>query len=343
MQILSLFTGAMGLDIGLENHGFKTVISVENNKDAQSTIKTNRPDMKIFDDVFSVSKDDLMSYGNIDIIIGGPPCQSWSFAGNRKGIEDHRGLCIPRFLDIVDMILPKYVIMENVIGLNSALVNGVKGAMPPYIENRLKQSGYNCSYHMVNSADYGAPQCRKRIIFLASLQADLRLIQTHSNETQYDIFDIAPILPKWITLREVISDLQNSYGECANYSPHHMKFLSMLKEGQDWRDLPREYQTEAMKGAIDSEGGRTSYFRRLSWDKPSPTLMCCPTQNSTCLCHPDQTRPLSVKEYARIQGFPDNWIFQGNLASKYKQIGNAVPIKLAEAIGKTIKTAVDMV
>lgn len=110
----------------------------------------------------------------------------------------------------------------------------------------------------------------------------------------------------------------------------------MLKEGEDWRDLPEELQAEAMGGAIDSEGGRTSYFRRLKWNEPSPTLVCSPTQKSTCLCHPEQNRPLSIKEYARIQGFPDDWKFSGSVSSIYKQIGNAVPVKLAEAIGKTI-------
>lgn len=328
-RVLSLFTGAMGLDLGLERHGFKTVLAIEYDKHARATIKTNRPDVMVMDDVFSVTPADMIaSRGPFDVICGGPPCQSWSYAGNRKGMEDQRGLCIPRFLDIVEAILPNTVIMENVLGLTTASIDGVKGAVINLVTDRLTSFGYKVSSSIVNSADFGSPQCRKRIVFIATMDGRLiDLQQTHSQEWMND-------LPKWRTLRDSISDVPPS--QCAKYPKSQFQYITLLKEGQNWRNLPVELQKEAMGGAFEGEGGRTSYFRRLSWGKPAPTLVCCPTQKSTCLCHPDEDRPLNVKEYARIQGFPDDWVFCGPLAAQYKQIGNAVPVQLAEAIGKAI-------
>jgi DNA (cytosine-5)-methyltransferase 1 len=335
MQVLSLFTGAMGLDLGMERYGFQTTVAVENNPQARETIIANRPNVVIFNDVFDVDLNMLKNY-NFDVITGGPPCQSWSYAGNRLGLEDHRGLCIPRFFDIVDEIKPRIAVMENVMGLLSAEVDGVKGAMYPYVIDRFSNSGYKVSCCQVDAADYGSPQHRRRVVFIASLDSVIQLHPTHSKIEEENIFGETSGLMPWMTLKDAIWDLKECPGIGASYGESQLKYLKMLKEGEDWRDLPEELQAEAMGGAIDSEGGRTSYFRRLKWNEPSPTLVCSPTQKSTCLCHPEQNRPLSIKEYARIQGFPDDWKFSGSVSSIYKQIGNAVPVKLAEAIGKTI-------
>jgi DNA (cytosine-5)-methyltransferase 1 len=341
MQTLSLFTGAMGLDIGLEKSGFKTVVAVENDKNAQATIKLNRPDTILFDDVFNLDLNYLKTF-NFDAVVGGPPCQSWSYAGKGLGLEDHRGLCIPRFLDIIDEIQPRVAVMENVMGLLSASIDGAKGAMSTYIIGRFEKSGYKVSCCEVDSADYGAPQHRKRVIFIASRDNIVKLKQTHGKIETNDLFGNTNELIPWKTLKDAIWDLKDNPGKGASYQISQLKFISRLKEGQDWRNLPEDLKAEAMGGAINSSGGRTSYFRRLKWNQPSPTLVCCPTQKSTCLCHPDQDRPLSLKEYARIQGFPDDWKFSGLMSSIYKQIGNAVPIKLADAIGNEIKKQIEV-
>jgi DNA (cytosine-5)-methyltransferase 1 len=328
MRIASIFTGAMGLDIGLERQGFETAIAVENDRHAQATIKTNRPNIPILSDAFTITPKDILSNGPIDAIVGGPPCQSWSFAGKGLGLDDPRGLAIPRFLDIVIAVRPKFVVMENVMGLASALINGKKGAMLTFIFNKLSLSGYSVSINKINAVNFGTPQSRNRIIFLAHLNGPAPLmVTTHADSSIFGV-------PKWRTLRDAIGDYPK--GEGIKYSQSQLKFFSLLKAGQNWRNLPLELQRDAMKGALKSGGGKTSYFRRLSWDKPCPTLTCSPVARINSFCHPDEDRPLNVAEYARIQQFPDDWKFEGPLMAKYRQIGNAIPIGLAEAIGKSL-------
>ena len=332
MKTLSLFTGAMGLDIGLEKYGFHTVVAVENDKHAQATIRLNRPDVTIFPDAMNLPVNEILEkFGPFDAVVGGPPCQSWSYAGKQLGLNDPRGLCIPQFIEIVKIVLPKFVVMENVQGLLTASIDDEPGAVVKSFCSSLANLGYKISVKLANSADYGSPQTRKRVVILAQLNGPApQLKPTHANE---DLFG----LPPWLTLKDSISNLPPSAG--AKYAPSQLKYLKLLKAGQNWRNLPANLQEEAMGGAFHGEGGRTRYFKRMSWDKPSPTLLCCPTQKSTCLCHPDEDRPLNLKEYAKIQGFPDDWQFCGSVAAQYKQIGNAVPIQLAEAIGRALKDA----
>ena len=130
-------------------------------------------------------------------------------------------------------------------------------------------------------------------------------------------------------------------GECATLSEERLKFLKMVPEGGNWRDLPEDIIPIAMGGAYKSGGGKVGFYRRLSYDQPSPTVVTSPVQKATMMCHPTQNRPLSVKEYARIQQFPDDWVFTGTTAAKYRQIGNAVPVGLAEAIGKAVISVAD--
>lgn len=322
--MLSLFTGAMGLDIGLERHGFKTVLAIEQNKHAQTTIKKNRSDVMVLDDVFSINPLNIQNLvGQVDAIVGGPPCQSWSHAGKRLGLEDQRGLCIPRFLEFVTSLLPKIVVLENVHGLLTASVDGEKGAVVRMILDTLQTHGYQASMELVNSANFGVPQKRQRIVIIGILNGKTtKLAPTHGQNG----------LPKWNTLLDAIGD--RPQGKYLPYPESRAKFFRLLSAGQDWRNLPEELKADAMKGALLSGGGRTGFFRRLSWDKPCPTLTCSPLGKANAFCHPDEDRPLNVKEYARIQGFPDDWIFCGPLAAQYKQIGNAVPVQLSEAIAK---------
>lgn len=139
-----------------------------------------------------------------------------------------------------------------------------------------------------------------------------------------------------MTLGDTIKTLEDVEGECASFSDGRLRFLRMVPEGGNWKDLPSDVLQEAMGGAYTSGGGKVGFYRRLSYAQPSPTVVTSPVQKATMMCHPTKDRPLSVAEYARIQQFPDDWIFMGTTVDKYRQIGNAVPIGLARAIGQML-------
>ena len=336
MRSASLFSGALGLDLGLEAAGFHAVAAVESDRHAAATIRRNRPGVEILTDAFDqATLARLKELGPFDLVCGGPPCQSWSHAGKRLGLDDNRGLCIPRFIDIVALLSPEFVVMENVHGLMTASIDGEKGAVVRMATDRLSRMGYAASVILANAADFWTPQSRKRVVILARLGGPApSLEQTHAQSQQPDLFMGAPLLAKWLTLKDAIGDRPK--GDCAAYPESKARFFRMIKPGQDWRSLPEAEQEAAMGNAIRSGGGRTGFFRRLSWERPSPTLTCSPLGKANAFCHPDEVRPLNVAEYARVQGFPDSWRFEGPLMARYRQIGNAVPVQLGEAIGRAL-------
>jgi DNA (cytosine-5)-methyltransferase 1 len=159
---------------------------------------------------------------------------------------------------------------------------------------------------------------------------------------QETLFDYREAAPKpWATLREAIADLRENDPELLDFSPRKKGFLSLVPEGGNWRSLPEEVQKESMGRAWFAKGGRSGWWRRLSWDFPCPTLVTMPNHASTSLCHPEQVRVLSVREYARIQEFPDEWVFCGKTAEKYKQIGNAVPVRLGRVTAEVVSRLLD--
>lgn len=252
-------------------------------------------------------------------------------AGKRKSFEDPRGGLVFHFLGIVQEARPPYFIMENVKGLMSAKDGeGRPGGALRMLDERFKEMGYTVAVHLVNSADYGVPQQRERAIFIGSRDGQV-------------IDMLRPSHPKgwWRTLGDALlgldprGDLREPL-EFTQFPPSQLKYLAMLRAGQNWRDLPPECAAEAMGGAYHSGGGKVGFFRRLAWDKPCPTLMTSPTQKATCLCHPDELRPLSVREYARVQEFSDDWQFAGDTEDKYRLIGNAVPTGLGFAVGQAV-------
>jgi DNA (cytosine-5)-methyltransferase 1 len=250
------------------------------------------------------------------------------------------------FIRIVDEIQPRFFIMENVKGLLSAPIrhrpharrglgfpqlepDEMPGAALQVILAEMKRIGYEVVYDLLNTADYGVPQVRERVIFIG-YKGDDSVTLPLPNHSQKGTAK----QPKWLTLREGLKDLVDAQPEFVPYSESRLKYLRLLTAGQNWRYLPSELQQEAMGGAYKSEGGKVGFYRRLAWDKPSPTVTTSPHQKATDMCHPDELRPLSVRECARIQTFPDDWVFYGSTASKYRQIGNAVPVLLGEAIGQ---------
>jgi DNA (cytosine-5)-methyltransferase 1 len=348
VNYLSFFSGALGLDLGLEKAGFKPLMYCEFDKKCQETIAVNQPNIPLIGDIRNYSAQDILEKAGlsatdtIDLVVGGPPCQAFSTAGARRSFEDERGNVFIHYLQLATDLKARYIVIENVRGLLSAVykpsehdedsLKDAKGTALEHIVNFLESKGYGVSFNLYNSANYGAPQIRERVVIIASADGSKApyLNPTHSQNGEFG-------LKPWRTLKEVISDLPEEINQaCAVFPEKRLKYYRLLKSGQNWRDLPEDLQKEAMGKSYYLGGGKTGFLRRLNWDKPSPTLVTSPTMPATDLAHPEEDRPLSVAEYARIQQFPDHWKFAGKLVDQYKQIGNAVPSGLGYAIAKTI-------
>ena len=352
-KVLSFFSGAMGLDIGLHKVGFKTLIACEIDKSSRQTILTNNPDIGLIGDIRDYSTKQILEYAGlkskkeVDLIVGGPPCQAFSSAGKRMGLADDRGNVFLKFIEVIESIKPKFAVIENVRGLLSAdfaidmkageeewlpeELKELKGATMFYIYNRLRAAGYQLSFNLYNSANYGTPQIRERVIIVCSRVSESvpYLEPTNSENEEFG-------LPKWNVLKQALQNLNGNNNDFIKFPEKRLKYYRILKAGQNWRNLTEEMQKEALGKSYYLGGGKTGFFRRLSWDRPSPTLVTHPAMPATDLGHPVEDRPLSVLEYKRIQEFPDNWEICGSLINRYKQIGNAVPVSVGEAIGKLI-------
>lgn len=340
---LSFFSGAMGLDIGMKNGGIYAMLACENNKYCRMTIAQNEPKMALIGDIKKYEPEEILKLAGIpegrkvDVIFGGPPCQAFSTAGARRALDDERGNIFLRYISIVEKIHPTYVVIENVRGLLSApypygnVTEPIKGGALSVILDRLKAAGYTISFELYNAANFGAPQIRERVVIIGKL-GDYKvpyLSPTHDEKAQFG-------LKPWRTLGDVVFDIENKEQHYVEFPETRLKYYKMLTQGQYWKNLPPEIQIEAMGSKLKLGGGKTGFYRRLDFNRPSPTLVTDPTMPATDLCHPTEDRPLSVEEYARIQEFPDDWKICGTINEQYKQIGNAVPIKLGEAIAKTI-------
>lgn len=356
-SVVSFFTGAGGLDIGFKKAGFDIKLAVEIEEKYCTTMKLNYPNCKIVQgDIRDFDKERIYKEINlgesycIDVIMGGSPCQSFSTAGKRQAFDDPRGQAMIKFVDIVQEVKPKVFILENVRGLLSAALKHRKlkergEGFPPLDKEELPGSAlkyllsripdYDIEIELLNSAMYGVPQKRERV-FIVGTRKDLGKkfkfpAPTHNK-------DGTDGLKKWITMSEVLNELlEIKTHNFVKYSDERLKYMKMIpKGGGDWRDLPETVVKEAMGGAYRSSGGRVGFFRRVKINEPAPTLLTSPMQKSTNLGHPFEDRPLSIEEYKEIQGFPIGYKLGGNLQDQYIQIGNAVPIKLAKALGSSI-------
>lgn len=347
-DVISLFSGAMGLDIGLIQAGLTVKVGQDFDMACVETMKANGHNT-LAGNIQDVQPQELLdiaglSVGEPFLICGGPPCQPFSTAGKRLGINDPRGSLFMDFIRMIDYIRPRFFIMENVKGLMSAplrrtaftektnddLKNGNKTVLDVVL-NEFKKLGYSTTYGVLDAVNYGVPQFRERFVLLGSRDHEEIFLPM---PTHFQLHQDKSYL--WKTLRETISDLENDIGDCATFSPDRLNFLQLVPEGGSWKDIPPELIQQAMGGAYTSGGGKVGFYRRLSYSQPSPTLVTSPVQKATMMCHPTQDRPLSIKEYARIQQFPDDWIFKGTVAAKYRQIGNAVPVGLSFALGKAL-------
>ncbi len=353
LNVLSFFSGAMGLDIGLEKAGLNVLLACEIDNPSRKTIVANDKEVGLIGDIRLYNVEDILRHSNlkskdqVDVIVGGPPCQAFSTAGKRMGFQDDRGNVFLKYIDLITEIKPKYAVLENVRGLMSTPMSidlndkitkkfdfdpkEFTGSSLYYVKKRLEDAGYKISFNLYNSANFGVPQIRERVVIICTLMDTTvpYLTPSNSDNATYG-------LPKWITFKEAVKNIDKKNCDHINFSAKRLKYIEMLKPGQNWRDLPEKIQKEAMGNSFLLGGGKTGFYRRLSWDKPSPTLVTHPAMPATELAHPTINRPLSIQEYKKVQQFPDEWSIEGNIIDQYKQIGNAVPVGLGYAIGIAI-------
>lgn len=322
-----LFAGAGGLALGLEKAGFHHILLNEVDHCACETLRLNRPDWNVMEgDVHDI--DFTPFKGKVDFLSGGFPCQAFSYAGKRLGFEETRGTLFFELARAVKEIQPMVFMGENVRGL----FEHDKGRTLQTIKNVISEIGYTLiEPRVLRALQYNVPQKRERLI----------LIAVRNDVAPFVEFKWPDVSPYVRTLRDAFyagdlydTDVPASEGQ--KYPESKQSVMRLVPEGGDWRNLPEDIARDYMKGSYNLGGGKTGMARRLALDEPSLTLTCAPAQKQTERCHPIETRPLTIREYARIQTFPDEWQFYGNIASQYKQIGNAVPVNLAWAIGRSL-------
>ena len=380
-KVVSLFSGAMGLDIGLEKtKRFRVIACVEKEPAFCETIRANHSagrlhrDLKVFQrdiadlDPMEVLRDVGLKPGELDVLVGGPPCQSFSTVGRRRTTQDPRGTLLWHFLRFVEVMKPRFFLMENVRGLLSAALKHRPLAKRPDCGGQPlaadEQHGSvvrlfaadleaipDASYHMdcfeVNAVNYGAPQLRERALFVGNrFNAVVNFPDpTHGSpyatEPQGDLFEQGNGLSPWRTLGDAIGALRETNPAIMDFSPRKKGYLSLVRPGSNWRSLPVELQKESMGRVWFAKGGRSGWWRRLSFDLPCPTLVTMPNHAGTSLCHPMETRALSIMEYALIQEFPKDWQFCGRLSEQYAQVGNAVPVRLGQVAGEVLSQKLD--
>lgn len=370
LKVISLFSGAGGLDAGFADESkFELLACVEFDHACCTALRKNRdegrlgnPNTRIIEaDISELDPGKLLSSlgvkpGEVDLLIGGPPCQSWSTTGRRGTVQDARGMLIWHFLRFVEGIQPVYFLMENVRGILSGefrhrpIAERPERGGAPLAPEELRGSAikiwlddathllggaYRVDYFELNSVNYGSPEIRERVLFFGNRRNQrIRFPQPtygpHSATKR-----------PYRTLRDAIGGLceDPDYMQVLDFSPRKKKYLSYVPEGGNWRAMPEDIQKESMGKAWFAKGGRSGWWRRLSWDLPSPTIVTMPNHASTSLCHPSETRALSVRECARIQEFPEHWKFSGTVMEQMKQVGNAVPVRLAQVASKVILNA----
>ncbi len=330
-RTIELFAGAGGLALGVEKAGFETIGLIEIDKDASDTLRKNRPEWRVVnEDIADISCLNLEEYfgiqkGELDLLSGGAPCQSFSYAGKRLGLEDARGTLFYHYAMFLEKLQPKLFLFENVKGL----LTHDGGKTYQTITDIFESTGYRIRKKVLNAWDYGVPQKRERLITIG-IRKDL------VDRTSFEFPSPHEYKP---VLRDILLDCPKSEG--TPYSEYKRKIFELVPPGGYWRDIPEDVAKEYMKSCWYMGGGRTGILRRLSLDEPSLAVLTSPSQKQTDRCHPLEARPFTVRENARCQTFPDDWEFCGKIGQQYKQVGNAVPVNLAYDIALKIREALE--
>lgn len=353
--VVSLFSGAMGLDLGIEAAGLNVIVSQDIDPWCIKTMIANQRPYVAGDIRQLLAEDPACKFliqhtdvapGEIFALVGGPPCQPFSTAGRRLSTNDPRGSLFIEFCKVIKQLQPRFFVMENVKGLLSAPIRQplkdkdpdkwdpeeMPGSAFAVIKEAFNQLDYKIVFGLLDAVHYGVPQFRERLIIIGSRDNEevFLPVPTHFQFHQDPGY-------RWSTLRQTIGGIEHEPGPCATFSIERLNYLRMVPMGGNWRSLPPEVVREAMGGAYESGGGKVGFYRRLDYAQPSPTLVTSPVQKATMLCHPTQDRPLSLREYALIQQFPvPDWKIEGSINDCYRQIGNAVPVGLGKAIGQAL-------
>ncbi|CAM3178434.1 DNA (cytosine-5-)-methyltransferase [Sporolactobacillus spathodeae] len=327
--LVETFAGAGGLSLGLEQAGLDSIADIELDHQACETLRHNRPTWNVMEeDINEIARLGIRNHkqfnfdGELDVLSGGYPCQSFSYAGLRHGLDDTRGTLFYPYSQLLNQLQPKVFIAENVKGL----VNHDNGRTLETMIQVFEEAGYHVVWNILNAWNYSVAQKRERIVIIG-IRNDLYQKQKKSFK-----------FPKSHVYKPVLNDILRNVPKSlgATYPQSKVKILDLVPPGGCWVDLPDEIAKKYMGASYNSGGGRRGMARRLSWNEPSLTLTTSPAQKQTERCHPEKTRPFTIREYARIQSFPDSWQFVGSMGNQYKQIGNAVPVNLAKAIGQSV-------
>lgn len=320
LTFIEVCAGAGGLSTGLVRAGLHPLFLNEIDATCCTTLRTNHPGVPVVER--SMLALDLRPFaGSVGLLTGGVPCQSFSQAGLRQGLADPRGGLAVDFARLVRECRPQMFLVENVRGLVSHAGGETLRAL---LELYTLEGAYTVVHRVLNANDYGVAQKRQRL-FIVGIQRELA-------PEAYEF--PAPDAVRRV-LRDVLEGVPPSPG--ARYPEHKRRVMELVPPGGCWVDLPPDVQLAYMGARmLASGGGKRGVARRLSYDAPSLTLTTSPSQKQTERCHPEVTRPLAVREYARIQSFSDEYVFCGSVSKQYAQIGNAVPVLLAERLGHSI-------
>lgn len=373
LTTISLFTGAGGLDVGVEHSGaYDLRACVELDPRFCETLRVNRDAGLLGSAQTQVIQADLAAYdpyvlmdaiglkpGELDLLIGGPPCQSWSTAGRRRTVDDPRGTLIWHFQRFVEALRPKVFLMENVRGLLSAALVHRPIALRPELQGlplreeerpgsavlawaedlaKVNNGEYRVDCFEVNAVNYGAPQLRERVLFIGNRGGKVvDFPQPTHGVALTETGQPKPGLQPAATLGDALAGYHDDEPIMMDFSPRKKRYLAMIPPGGNWRTLPPAVAEESMGRAFHAKGGRSGWWRRLSWDLPCPTITTLPNHASTSMCHPEEVRALSVGECARVQEFPIGWRFAGSPQEQMTQVGNAVPVRLGVVAGRLIE------
>ena len=322
IKYLDLCAGCGGIALGFRNTNLYNPIEfIEIDKKCCETLLANNfPEDTI--NCSDITKVDFSNeiYKNVELVVAGSPCQAFSMSGLKKGFRDPRGAILFTIIDMLDIIKPPMFLIENVEGLlHHENSNSIKLLLKEF-----KKKGYFVKYKLLNSVNYGVPQTRKRLFIFGSRKNNNFTFPEPNNTI--------------LTVSDAILDLEDSTENIITqtYNERKLKYFHKIPQGGCWINLPIDDQKDYLGNSFNSGGGKRGILRRLSYSKPSLTIICSPQQKQTERCHPTKNRPLTILESARIQTFPDSYKFCGSNVSKYKQIGNAVPVKLAETMANAI-------